>query len=65
MSAPGIQWWNSSYCGDHHPACLVAAVVPEGLAVRDSTVAAGPVLVVRPAQRRRFLRAPEEGLGGN
>lgn len=54
---PVTGWRKSSHSGDEG-ACVEIALLPEAVAVRDSTDPAGPVLVFAPAAWAAFAAAP-------
>jgi len=43
-SGPPARWFKSSFSGPNGNACVEIAVLPDGIAVRDSKDPSGPVL---------------------
>ena len=66
QSGPPTRWFKSSYSGPNGNACVEVAMLPDGVAVRDSKDRSGPVLRFTVQEWFAFLngvRADEFDLG--
>jgi Domain of unknown function (DUF397) len=54
------KWRLSSYTGQGN-SCVEVAVLPHGIAVRDSKDPSGPVLTFTPAEWRAFTAGVQDG----
>ncbi|MCF2526120.1 DUF397 domain-containing protein [Yinghuangia soli] len=52
-------WFKSSYSGTQGDSCVEIAITAQAVHIRDSKVAEGPVLLVRPGNWARFLHGAE------
>jgi hypothetical protein len=55
VTAHGLTWHTSSYSGAEGGQCVEVATVTDSVFVRDSKLAAGPVVAVSPAAWAGFL----------
>ncbi|MBK3567438.1 MULTISPECIES: DUF397 domain-containing protein [unclassified Streptomyces] len=57
MNTAAPQWFKSSYSGSQGGDCIEVAARPSAIHIRDSKVAAGPILTVTPGTWAGFLGA--------
>ncbi|WP_427919800.1 DUF397 domain-containing protein [Streptomyces sp. cg40] len=55
MNTAALHWFKSSYSSSEGGNCIEVAAHPSAVHVRDSKVAAGPILTVAPATWADFL----------
>lgn len=56
-----MEWFKSSHSADS-AACLEVAVLPDGIAVRDSKDPSGPILTFSLDGWRSFIQATRRGI---
>jgi hypothetical protein len=61
LHIPEQAWFKSSYSGANTTECVEAAVLPDGVAIRDSKDTEGPVLAFSPEAWRTFIGSVRDG----
>ncbi|MFE9834990.1 DUF397 domain-containing protein [Streptomyces sp. NPDC005551] len=57
----GPRWFTSSFSGGSGTECVECALSDDGVLVRDSKNAGGPIVTVEGAPWRAFIRALDDG----